>query len=128
MKDELEARLQAIEERLGFIEIRLGRAERIAYAAYTDVRSVAKYAYENVLLEATSETVRKPKFTIPGIEQLQDYEALAAGMSTAELITLKMSLRNVTSQCRQDALEVAQLIAALLREAVREQLEEKEAA
>lgn len=131
---ELETRLCAIEKLLGDIDIRLGRAERLGYLAYTDVRDVAKYAQQNrlllletpenleILLEESPELIRK----MPGMEQLQDQEALAAGMSAQELIVLKKSLRNVASQCRQDALEVAQLLAAMLHEAISEELLSKD--
>jgi hypothetical protein len=106
----------------------------LGYLAYTDVRDVAKYAQQNrlllletpenleILLEESPELIRK----MPGMEQLQDQEALAAGMSAQELIVLKKSLRNVASQCRQDALEVAQLLAAMLHEAISEELLSKD--
>ena len=112
------ARLTAIEGRLTEIEIRLGRAERLGYGNYMDVRSVARYAHENVLLEATPETVKK----LRGMDQLQDQEALAVGMSAEELVVLKMSTRNVAERCRVDALEIAKIVAEMVCEAAREQL------
>ena len=87
-------------EQLDDFERRLARLERIVFQTYTDVRTVAEYAYTNIRLEVGADEVKR----LEGLNDLQDQEALKAGLMLHELATLKHTARTLRRQSRRDAL------------------------
>ena len=89
-------------EELDEINRRLDRLERLAFQTYTDVQSVAAYAYMNVRTEVSADEV-KP---LSGFNALQDKEALAVGLMFHELCALKQTTRTLRKQARRDSLTI----------------------
>jgi hypothetical protein len=91
-----------IEARLDEIDRRLVRLERLAFLGYQEIRSVAGYAYENVRMEVSADEVKR----LPGMQQLQDQDALAVGLLPHELFALKATARVLRKQTRLDVVTI----------------------
>jgi hypothetical protein len=110
------ARLDLIETRLDSIEARLERLELLAYLNYCQLREVAEYAYLNVRLEVAAEEVKR----MPGMNKLQDADALRAGMTLEQLAALKRGYRTIQHLCKKNAVDIAIAAGNSLADARRE--------
>lgn len=95
------------DRRLRDIERRLEQVERLAYQTYCDVRHVAEYAYQNILLEVDADEIKR----MPGMRNLSDHDALKAGLELEDIIALKFKAKFLAARCRQDALAIGRYIA-----------------
>jgi hypothetical protein len=92
-----------VDRRLDSIEERIERLERLMFLVHADVRKVAEYAYMNVRLDKTADTI-KP---IPGLKTIQDRDAMSAGFTAFQLVVLKKAVRAVKWQSKQDYVGIA---------------------
>lgn len=96
---------RGVEARLTEVERRLDRLERLAFLGFQDVRDVAEYAYQSVLVEP--DDVKRLSWKRRDFHALSDREAMeVAGLAVHELAALKMTMRTLRHQTRRDVLGV----------------------